>query len=289
MTTPTFIPADQETAPMYELLASPTLYSGQAIRARVVAGENSGPTHYAITVRAYDGAGRLADFRSEPTSVPPGTAALLDWKVPDTAGQPVAEVGLEVKPESGREGSVDLDFLTWDGAPDLRLARPAAGGKMWKRAWVQAVDRFESSVAEPLRLIQDRGAGMLIQGARDWVDYEVEATLTAQMAAAVGLAARVQGLRRHYALRLAPGRAQLVKTLGEARVLAEADLAWEFGRAYALSLRIEGSRLVGEIDGAEFFDLDDTESPLSCGGIALLCEEGCVASTGVTVRPLSAT
>jgi hypothetical protein len=159
---------------------------------------------------------------------------------------------------------------------------------MWQRAWVQAVDRFESTAAEPLRLIQDRGTGLLIQGARDWIDYEVEAALSAQMATAVGLAARVQGLRRHYALRLAPGQAQLVKTLGEPRVLAEAVFAWEFGRAYVISLRVEGSHLVGGVDGRELFDLDDRGTPLSCGGVALLCEEGCVSSPGVEIRPLPA-
>lgn len=283
-TTPTFIPPDAETAPMYELLASPTLYSGQDIHARVVGGEGSGPSHCALIVRAYDGDGQLVGFRGEATPVAPGAVALLDWRVPDTAGQPVAEVGLEVTPGSDRQGAVHLDYLTWDGAPDLRLTRPTAGGKMWERAWVQAVDRFESSAAEPLRLIQDEGVGLLIQGARDWIDYEVQATLNAQMAAAVGLAARVQGLRRHYALRLAPGRAQLVRTLGEARVLAETDFAWELGRTYALSLRVEGSRLIGRVDDHQLFDLDDVGSPLSSGGIALICEEGCVSSAGVEVR-----
>jgi len=289
MTTPTFIPPDEETAPMYELLASPTLYPGQEIRARVVAGDRGSATSdCALLVRAYDGDGRLFSFRGEPTPLAPGAAALLAWKLPDTAGQPVAEVGLEVIPGSGQEGAVHLDYLTWQGTPDLRLSRPPAGGKMWQRAWVQAVDRFESTAAEPLRLIQDRGTGLLIQGARDWIDYEVEAALSAQMATAVGLAARVQGLRRHYALRLTPGQAQLVKTLGEPRVLAEADFAWEFGRAYVISLRVEGSHLVGGVDGRELFDLDDRGTPLSCGGVALLCEEGCVSSPGVEIRPLPA-
>jgi hypothetical protein len=289
MMTPTFIPPDDEPEPMYELLASPSLYPGQEIHARVVAGTDAGPSRCALAIRAYDSDGRLVAFRGEPVRLDPGADLRLDWTVPDTAGRPVAEVGLEVMPESDREGSVHLDYLTWDGAPRLRLTRPPGGGTMWERAWVQALDRFESTAAEPLRLIQNQGTGLLIQGAREWVDYQVEATLTAQMAAAVGLAARVQGLRRHYTLRLAPGRAQLVRTVGEARVLAETGFAWEFGRTHALSLRVEGSRLLGRVDDRELFDLDDPGSPLSSGGIALLCEEGCASSAGVEVRPLPTT
>jgi hypothetical protein len=286
LTTPTFIPPDEEKAPMYELVASPTLYAGQTIRARVVAGKgNRGVVSCAPMIRVYDGDGRLASLRGEPTGLAPGADAPLRWKVPDTDGQPVAEVGIEVTSAGGEPGAVHLDFLTWNGTPELRLGRPAAGGPMWQRAWVRAGDRFESTEAEPMRLIQDRGRGLLIQGARDWVDYEVEATLTAQMAAAVGLAARVEGLRRYYALVLVAGQAQLVRVRGEARVLAAADFPWELGRPYLLSLRVEGSRLRARVDGRELFDLEHEESP-SRGGIALICDEGCISTRGVEVRPL---
>jgi hypothetical protein len=284
--TPTFIPPDEETTPMYELLASPTLYAGQELQARVMAGEgNRAAVDCALAVRAYDGDGGLTTFRGEAIRLAPAVSALLRWKVPDLGGQPVAEVGLEATPVAGEAGAVHLDYLTWAGAPELRLRRPSGGGAMWQRAWVQAVARFESTEAEPLRLIQDRGRGLLIQGARDWVDYEVEATLTAQMAAATGLAVRVEGMRRYYALLLVPGRIQLVKVLGEARVLAEADFPWELNRPYALSLRVDGARLRAGVDGHELFDLSDPEAPLSGGGVALICEEGCVSSPGVEVRP----
>src|SRR5262249_17448380 len=48
--TPTFIPPEAITMPGYDLMASPTLYPGQTVRARIAADEhNSGP----VTSRLY--------------------------------------------------------------------------------------------------------------------------------------------------------------------------------------------------------------------------------------------
>jgi hypothetical protein len=93
-------------------------------------------------------------------------------------------------------------------------------------------------------------------------------------------------MRRYYALLLVPGRIQLVRVNGEERVLAEADFPFELGRPYGLSLRVEGSRLQAGVDGRPLFELRDKDPPLAGGGVALICEEGCVWSPGVEVRPL---
>jgi hypothetical protein len=68
-------------------------------------------------------------------------------------------------------------------------------GGMWKRAWVQAVDRFDSSADEPYRLIQDSGRGLLIQGAREWGDYEVGASVRPHMVKAAGMASDGMAVR----------------------------------------------------------------------------------------------
>jgi hypothetical protein len=59
---------------------------------------------------------------------------------------------------------VYLDFLTWDGTPDATFTRPAFAGTMWRSAWANAVDQYEGRWAEPFRLMQNEGTGMLIQG-----------------------------------------------------------------------------------------------------------------------------
>jgi hypothetical protein len=105
------------------------------------------------------------------------------------------------------------------------------------------------------------------------------------MAAAVGLAARVQGLTRYYALELA-GRStvRLVRRWDEDEaVLASADLAWEFGRRYQLTLQADGRTLTAAVDGTELFHVTDDGPGPDSGGIALLVTEGRTATERVSV------
>ena len=85
---------------------------------------------------------------------------------------------------------------------------------MWRRAWVDGVDQYGSRWPEPYRLVQNHGTGLLIQGTRDWTDYRVSAPITPHLVASAGIGARVQGMRRYYALLLAEGgTVRLVKAL----------------------------------------------------------------------------
>jgi hypothetical protein len=189
---------------------------------------------------------------------------------------------------------VYLDWLTWDGEPNVVLRRPAfadpargrGNGIMWLRAWVDGADHFEPWWPESFRVAQDEGRGLAIQGAREWHDYRVSAELTFHMAAAAGIAARVQGMKRYYALLLrGDGRVQLVKALDGDRVLAEAEAGATWGRDYRLALEVQGTHLRGWVDDRLLFDLDDTERPLTGGAIALVCEEGRAGADTITIAP----
>ena len=155
---------------------------------------------------------------------------------------------------------------------------------MWRRAWVPAVDRFESGWSEAYRLTQNRGRGLLIQGTREWDDYEVAAVIRPKMVAAAGLAARVQGLRRYYALLLHEDAAQLVKVLDGETVLAEAPLERGFGAPYALRLSVVGRSIVASVDGDVTLTFDDDHRPLSRGAVAFVCEQGSMTAERVAVR-----
>ena len=116
--------------------------------------------------------------------------------------------------------------------------------------------------------------------------YRVSADVTPHMAKAAGIAARVQGLRRYYALLLCrDGRACLVKALDGDTVLAETDFPWEFGQTHELSLEVVGTRLRAWIGGQQLFGVNDADRPLIGGGVALVCEEGRTATDAVTVQP----
>jgi ADP-ribosylglycohydrolase len=282
--TPTFLTPDTLVVPPYGQVASPTLYAGQAISARVVAGVE--PARCRVIVRVFDATDHPVEHAGQWTELAAGAASSLHWRVPDTEGQPVASVGVQVEGATARAGTVHLDRLTWSGAPDVTLTRPVGGGTMWRHAWVNSVDRFEPRWPEPYRLIHDRGVGLLTQGTRDWRDYEVGADVTPRLAASVGIAARVQGLRRHYLLRLVDrSRIEIVRVLDDETVLASAPLAWEYYQTYSMCLRVEGDAVRGSVDGLEL-SVADPGSPLDCGGVGLMIADGHTATQSVWVRPI---
>ncbi len=295
ISTPAFIPSKEVGSYFekrgYALLASPTLHSGQTMRAAVSAdAQNVQAVNCSLHLLVYQGPDdQLAVVRGAPVELAPGGQAELVWTAPDTGGQPVAAVGLEISSERRADGVIYLDYLTWEGAPDTTLGQPDDGGVMWRRAWVNAVDQYEERWGEPYRLVQNRGRGLCIQGSREWTDYTAEATVTLHMAQAGGLAVRVQGLQRYYALLLGSGgKAQLVKALDGERLLAETGFAWTPGGAYTFRLTAAGNRLIAAIDGHTLFDVEDGDCPLEGGGVALVVEEGRTMCDAVAVRPFKA-
>jgi ADP-ribosylglycohydrolase len=275
--TPTFIPDEARTMPIYGLVASPTLYPGQTVRAAA-----SGPAR--LVLKIYTGDDGVATIDG-----PPFVDGEAVWTVPKLDGLPVMAIGIRT------DGPAELHYLTWEGAPEVTLTRPSTtshdganagyrGGVMWRRAWVDAVDRFDERWPEPFRLVQNRGTGLLITGTRDWRDYSVTADVCPHLAQEVGLAARVQGLRRGYALRLV-GRDRARFTRGD-DVLAEVPYAWEFGRTYQMSITADGPRLTAAIDDTTLFDLEDRA--YDGGGVAVLITEGRTATNAVHVTPVPA-
>jgi ADP-ribosylglycohydrolase len=260
--TPTFVPREALAMTGYELQASPALYPGQTVRAVV----EGAPAR--LLVRVYGADDELDTVR--------GPEGALEWRLPDTGGRPIAEVGVETTRPAR------LRSLTWDGEPDVTLG--AAEGSMWRRAWVRGVDHWDAHWPEPYRLIQDRGRGLLIQGTREWADYEVRAAVLPEMVAAAGIAARVQGMRRYYALLLWRHRVALVRELDGPAVLAEAPLERrDYAEPHELSLRVSGSRLIATVDNRTRLVADDSE--LTGGAVALVCENGCLTCDAVRVGP----
>jgi hypothetical protein len=125
-------------------------------------------------------------------------------------------------------------------------------------------------------------------GTREWADYSVQATITPHLAKAFGLAARVQGQERYYALLLSDRNSiKLVKRLDGEIVLAEQVYSWDFGRSYTLRLDVKGQHMQAWVDGTLLFSVDDPVNLFSSGGIALLCEEGRIGTERVLVTPKS--
>jgi ADP-ribosylglycohydrolase len=133
--TATFVPPEAIETSNYALLASPTLYPGQTVRARVVAdSENDVAVTCRLYIRTYGANDDLVRSYGPKVVLTPGASREFRWRIEDTGGAPIAEFGVEISSTLRVNGTVYLDYLTWDGMPDLLLTRPATGGSMWRQA-----------------------------------------------------------------------------------------------------------------------------------------------------------
>ena len=285
--TATFIPPSSLARGGYELVSSPTLYSGQLVTAALEAGKDlSGSVLTALYVRVYGENSILTTHRGEPKALLPGGQTALGMTVPDTQGQPVAEVGIEVTSDQLVTGTVLVDRLTWDKTPTVTFSK--ASGELWKRAWVNAASQFENGTIDglPYRIIQNEGTGLIMQGEYEWTDYTVSVMLLPHQSHRLGLAGAVRGLRRYVALVLDEDKkVRLIEQRDDVRrVLAESSAAWQIEEAKTLSLTITSSGIT-----AKYGDTTLTASGTSLptrGAIGLLTDTGHGEFGPVTVRPV---
>jgi hypothetical protein len=278
--TPTFIPEEALAMPGYQLFASPTLYSGQTITA-VVRNESEDTVNVRLALRHYGAGNRSELVSGELVALAAGAERTLTWTVPDTGGLPIHAAGLEIE----GAGPVALDSMTWDGTPTVTFHRPAdRSATLWQRAWVDAVDHFEGRYFEAFRISQNQGRGVMAQGGGDWIDYTVRSAITPYLARNAGLAVRVQGLRRYYALLLgSDGVARLVKMDDSETILAETPFAWDLFTSYTLSLTVEGATLTGVINNTVKLTATDPGSRLAAGAAGFVIEEGTLGAESLTV------
>jgi ADP-ribosylglycohydrolase len=287
VTTPTFSPPETLKMRTYDLMATPLIYPGQTVKARVVAlADNHEGIEVHLRARVYDEHDQLRDVDSAAVRLQPGAETVLEWRLPEFDGQPIAEIGLAFRAAGKRaDGTLLLDYLRWDGAPSLTLHRPAGNGDFWRMAWVNGVDLFSKRFASSFQISQNRGEGLISHGTRQWTDYEVKSDVIVHLGNYAGVALRVQGLRRYYGVRVTRDRMlQIVRVRDdETNVLVETPFAWQYGESLSFSARVRQNTIVANV-GATTITADDFEDlALRDGGIGLFIHEGTLSTHAVTI------
>jgi len=282
VSTATFVPPDTLKMPGYGLVASPTLFSGQTVRAALQAdAANQSAVSARMFFRAYNAKDELERVAGDAVVVSPGQSLELSLTIPSTDGRPIADVGIELSGEKGASGTVYLDYLTWSGQPCIKLSSNSS--QTSRRSWVDAMDSVWLD-GNGWRLIQNVGRGTFSMGTRDWQNYRVAATFTPHLVKSVGLAARYQGLKRYYAILLgSDGIAKLVKMHNTDQVLATGAVKMEQGKAVKLELEVVGRHIRAFADGKQIAQATDAD--FTGGGIALVLEEGRTAVGDIAVNP----
>jgi hypothetical protein len=287
VTTPTFSPREMLEMRTYDLMATPLVYPGQVARARVILPDiNRGAVTVRLRARVYDERDHLKDIDGPPTTLEPGQDTVLEWTLPDTGGQPIAELGIAVSATGKRaDGKLLIDYVRWDGTPELTLKRPDGDCDFWRMSWVNGASFFSKRFPSAFRISQDSGEGIIIHGTRQWTDYQVTGDLMLHLGNYGGLAVRAQGLRRYYGGRVTrDGKIQIVRVRDETTtVLAEAPFAAEFEKSISMRLSTKGTSLAFEADGVSITADDQSAEAFADGGMGMLVHEGALSSNQIHI------
>ena len=298
--TPTSAPKNALHMPKpYDLTASPLLYTGQRIECAVaIDRESRNPVTVHLCLSYFDSSNKLVYVDSEDhESLEPQSDAThtLRWILPAIPkSYPIAEIGIKVIPTAiadhghGHGGKLWLDYLRWDGAPNLVLEKPRTKPHpFWDLAWVRDVDKWLKIGRKCVHLVKNSGRGLASFGTRQWKDYRlVVHELTPTFGAEAGVAIRVQGLRRYYALVLSrPGKMSLVKMYDQTQViLADTELDWEADKGYEVILQVSGRDIRGEIGASIIHATDDQ---IADGAMGIVVSDGAVSTGPIEITPIS--
>ena len=153
-----------------------------------------------------------------------------------------------------------------------------------ENSWVKALDKWETRWTESFRITQNIGRGMIFTGTNNWKNYTVSSKLKFQLVKSGGIAARIQGLKRYYALELTSNKKlRIVKMRYDLEILKEINFDFEFYKEYDLTLKIEENILKGSVNNEVFLEFEDKNTPLEHGGIGFIVESGTQSTNEITI------
>ncbi|KAI0179656.1 ADP-ribosylation/Crystallin J1 [Hypoxylon sp. FL1284] len=297
--TDTFAPPETGPDDGYNLVSSPLVYPGQNIKAELRAdGENTGSALVRFVIKAYTYTDELETLIGNAVQLAPGNSSTLSDTIPTSlGGRPIQSIGLAITPTTSPQplaGTLWLDNLRWTGVPALTLraaaGRPGDSKVRHRHAFVSGADEFEASSGKYV-VANDRGEGLVAYGTRAWVDYRaVFRRFSVCLGAPAGVAVRVRGLNRYYALRFiaddARGRrVALTKALDERRVdLASAPFEWRRDVLYDIVMEVRGSRIRARVSGE--VELTAEDGQYTGGGIGSIATDGSVLVEDIEIGPL---
>ncbi|KAI0849357.1 ADP-ribosylation/Crystallin J1 [Daldinia vernicosa] len=292
--TDTFTPPDDRQVSIYDLTASPLVYPGQVLKVSLRAHPDQRNGIAAkLIIRFYTHKDNLEYYSGNYINFKQNDHHVLQLRVPVQLGyQPVQSVGIAIKPVRVTSDSPEviyMDYLRWDGTPALVLepGDDRVGPRsFYKRSFVNGADVFDIS-SSTFIVAQDQGEGIVSYGTRDWTNYRaIFRDFTVNMSGPAGVAVRVRGLNRYYALFFykssadisgSKDRIALVKALDNERIeLASADFDWKYDLPYNVIFKVSGDLLHARIGKTE---LSARDAQYPGGGIGMVVTDGSILKT----------
>ena len=275
--TPTFASNEDFQMGGYGLIGCPTLYPGQKVTAKVkLQPFLIEEIHMRIVAKRHAPNGAVELLNGPLKLVRRGEPAELSFKVPQSGGYPVFEVGLEAMSDLAATGSFIVKWLDWTGLP-TGSAIPASDSTAAQRSWVNAASILEAG-NDRIFVVSNEGLGLAIHGCREWRGVGIEAEVQSGLARQAGVAINVQGTRRFVALTIGTDGVRLFQN-GQDDVAHYANERLESNRRYRLRLWQSGDRIFGSVD--DHITLELSEFNYVEGAIGLVVEDGAMTAHSV--------
>lgn len=286
-------PKGKEGTSYFDVLCSPTLYSGQEVKAVVKAQEEKNPV-FRFFIQYFDEKDELDMCYGEKTALKRGENEII-WEVPDTKGHAIYRLGICLTSEERLDGSIILKTLDWSNAPICyKMGRsmemtptltPWTTTTAWLKTFVSSADHFNPDYTVTFSICHEYANGVAATGTSDWDDYAVSSVITFSQQSLAGLVARAKGHRQYYGAVFTEGVARIYRQKNEKReTLAEIPYDYQIDQTYRLTFKVKGDCLELLVDDVPVVRAKD--STYQCGQAGYVVDSGAILGDGFSVTRL---
>ena len=282
----------------YDYVACPLVYTGQKIKTEIVS-KSEKDLRINLFIKYWGEGDKLIKISSEDHNIKANENNVIEWNVPDTFSNPIGQMGISINSDDNVTGKLLINYLNISGSPKMTFRRPdhidefkrgifykeEVYGQLWKRAWVNDVDKWQYRHNESFKVVRGIGRGHIMTGSETWKDYSISAKISIPLASAGGLILRSQGLKRYYSLELTKeNKLKINKMEYDLKTLKEIDFDLEFFKDYELKFKVDGNKLQGFVDNKLLIEVEDKSNPYEEGMIGFLTENGAIQSDSISIE-----
>ena len=282
----------------YDYVACPTVYTGQKIKTEIVS-RSEKDLRINLFIKYWGDGDKLIKITSEDYNIKANDNCVIEWIVPDTFSNPIGQIGISINSDDNISGKLLINYLNISGSPKMTFKRPdhinefkrgifykeEVYGQLWKRAWVNDVDKWQYRHNESFKVVRGIGRGHIMTGSETWKDYSISAKISIPLASAGGLILRSQGLKRYYSLELTKeNKLKINKMEYDLKTLKEIDFDLEFFKDYELKFKVDGNKLQGFVDNKLLIEVEDKSNPYEEGMIGFFTENGAIQSDSISIE-----
>ena len=282
----------------YDYVACPTIYSGQKIIAEFSAVSEKN-IRVNLFIKYWGENDKLVKLSSDGFDFEDNESKMIEWTIPDTLSNPIGQIGISINSDDHCNGKILINSLDITGTPKMTFKRPdhidefkrgvlykeETYGQLWKRAWVNDVDKWQFRWQEAFKIVRGIGRGHIMTGSASWKNYTVSSKIMIPLASSGGLLVRSQGLKRYYSLELtSENKLKINKMQYDLKTLKEIDFEFEYFKEYELKFKVVDNSLQGFVDGKLMIEVEDTSDPFTEGMIGFLTENGAIQSKSISIE-----